>query len=95
MAHGGIWPKPASRRHEAAGKLVGEHDDDEGNSIWCSGEEVLTGEELSTAASLGQMGTVMVARCGDRGCQLQAWEASWGQCDPRGGGGRVGEGCPW
>jgi hypothetical protein len=34
-------------------KLVGEHADDEGNSIWGSGEEVLTREEQSMAAVFG------------------------------------------
>jgi hypothetical protein len=71
-----------SRIREAAGKSVGEHEDDEGNSIWGGGEEVLTREGLSTEAGFGRRGTTTVARCGGRG----------GRCGPQGGGGRVREG---
>jgi hypothetical protein len=56
-----------SRSHEAAGKSVGDHEDDEGNSIWGGGEEVLTGEGLLMEAGFGQRGTATVARCGGQG----------------------------
>jgi hypothetical protein len=64
---GRIRQNSASRSCEAAGKLVREHEDDEGNSIWGGREEVLTGEGLSTEAGFGRRGTVTVARYGGRG----------------------------
>jgi hypothetical protein len=76
--HSGIRPNPASRRREAVGKLVGEHDDVEGNSIRGGGEKVLSGEELSMAIGFGQRGMVTVARCDGQGDWLPAREASRG-----------------
>jgi hypothetical protein len=58
---------PASWSREAAGKLVGEHEDDEGNSIWGGGEEVLTREGLSTEVGFGRRGTATMAWSGGRG----------------------------
>jgi hypothetical protein len=57
MAHGRQrrhWPNLASQGRKVVEKLVEEHTDDEGNSIWGSGEEVLTREEQSMAAVFGQ-----------------------------------------
>jgi hypothetical protein len=56
MAHGRQrrhWSNLASQGRKVVEKLVGEHADDEGNSIWGSGEEVLTREEQSMAAVFG------------------------------------------
>jgi hypothetical protein len=53
------WPNSASRGRKAVEKLVGEHADDEGNSIWSSGEEVVTREEQSTTAIFGRRGTTV------------------------------------
>jgi hypothetical protein len=50
------------RRREAVGKLVWEHADDEGNSIWACREEVLTREEPPMVAGFSQRGPVMVGR---------------------------------
>jgi hypothetical protein len=55
-----------SRSHEAAGKSVGEHEDNEGNSIWGGREEVLTGDGLSMEVGFCRRGTATVARCGGR-----------------------------
>jgi hypothetical protein len=49
------------------GKSVGEHEDDERNTILGRGEEVLIGEGLSMEAGFGRRGTATVARYGDRG----------------------------
>jgi hypothetical protein len=63
----GIRQNPVSQSHEAARKSVGEHEDDEGNSILGGREEVLIGERLSTEAGFDQSGTAMMAQCGGQG----------------------------
>jgi hypothetical protein len=67
------------------GKSVGEHKDDEGNSIWGGREEVLIGEGLSTEAIVH--GEVPMEEAADGKLAVAAWTISrWRRMMGREGG---------